>query len=139
MRVNTIMINQKYKIALLSVLAILFILISAISSSNVVKKADSNDNLESEIDSLAISIIQLYFDAKYGWDKLQLRKDITGPNQTGLYYGTEVENNVNFTSISHYYPIISAYSMYKISNDTRYLDLVKEMFSNVLKYSKGIP
>ena len=38
----------------------------------------------------SLPIFQLYQDAKYAWDQLQLRKDVYGPNKTGLFYGTDV-------------------------------------------------
>ncbi len=85
----------------------------------------------------SIPIFQLYQDAKYAWDKLQLRKDAYGLNKTDFFYSTEVIENVNATITNNlgYLPIY--YSMYKITNDSNYLALARNMISNIMKYSLG--
>ncbi len=87
--------------------------------------------------SSSISIVQLYQDAKYAWDRLQLRKDFYGANQTGFFFSTEVIKNVNFSTTNNlgYLPIY--YAMYKITNDSSYLTLAREMFNNVLKFTSA--
>jgi hypothetical protein len=99
-------------------------------------KYENNDtDLANALNTLPI--FQLYLDAKYAWDKLQLRRDIYGPNKTGFYYPSEVIDNVNTTSTNNlaYLPVY--YSMYKLTNDSNYLSIARNMTSNVLQYNLG--
>ena len=85
----------------------------------------------------SLPIFQLYQDAKYAWDKLQLRKDVYGPDKTGFFFTTDVVNNVNYSVVNNLGFLKVYYSMYKMTNDSTYLDLARELFLNILDYCSG--
>ncbi|MHA2307347.1 MAG: hypothetical protein ACXACU_18355 [Candidatus Hodarchaeales archaeon] len=104
----------------------------------LVSTSSSEEELESETDENlsppAIPIFQLYLDAKYAWDKLQLRKDVYGPNQTEFFFSTAVQSNTNYSTVNNLGLLSVFYSMYKITNDSSYLELASDLFSQILKY-----
>lgn len=77
-----------------------------------------------------ISIFQLYEDAKYAWKKLQTRIDYYGPKITKMYFGTEISTNNNLSTAMSLELLPTFYSMYKITNDTNYLNAAWEMFQD---------
>ncbi|MFX0062404.1 MAG: glycoside hydrolase family 47 protein [Candidatus Hermodarchaeota archaeon] len=82
----------------------------------------------------SLSIFQLWGDAKYAWDKLQTRRDKYGPIQTAMYFTTEVVTNVNTSTAYSSQLLATFYAMYKITNDSSYLDAAWEMFQDIVKY-----
>ncbi|MFW9990987.1 MAG: hypothetical protein ACFFD4_02895 [Candidatus Odinarchaeota archaeon] len=77
-----------------------------------------------------LSIYELYLDAKYAWDKLQLRRDVYGPVKTGFYFETEVSYDVN---MSYSIPMVPVtYAMYKITGDHQYLDAGWKVFQDYM-------
>ncbi|MFW9777489.1 MAG: hypothetical protein ACFFE8_01465 [Candidatus Heimdallarchaeota archaeon] len=92
----------------------------------------------STVPSGSISIYQLYQDAIYAWDRLQSRKDDSGPVKTGFHYRTRVSSDYNYTWADTLNLLPTYYSMYKITNDTSYLDQAWVMFQNLIQYSTRI-
>ncbi|MHA2246047.1 MAG: hypothetical protein ACXADY_13875 [Candidatus Hodarchaeales archaeon] len=95
--------------------------------SEIEIKSDSESSLP------AIPIYQLYLDAKYAWDKLQLRKDIYGPIKTDFFYSTEVLSNENSSIINNLGFLLVYYSMFKMTNDSNYLDSARDLFSKIIE------
>ncbi|MHA1972136.1 MAG: hypothetical protein ACTSW1_04015 [Candidatus Hodarchaeales archaeon] len=95
----------------------------------VVKSTEEEKNME-----LTISIYQLYKDALYAWQRLQTRRDFYGSVSTGLYFRTEVQTNKNSTHSYSLGVLPIFYSLYKISNDSIFLDLARETLESVWKY-----
>ncbi|MFX1535115.1 MAG: hypothetical protein ACFFDI_12895, partial [Promethearchaeota archaeon] len=85
----------------------------------------------------SISIIEILNDCLYAWDKLQTRRDMYGPNQTSMYFKTEVVSNSNYSQAYSVELLPTFYAMYKITNDSSYLDAAWEMFQDILTYCLG--
>ncbi len=119
---------------LISILLMTHIAATTLFVSTSYLREGLGSETDSDLTPPSIPIYQLYLDAKYAWDKLQLRKDVYGPNQTGFFYSTAVQSNTNDSIVNNlgYLPVF--YSMYKITNDSSYLELASDLFSQVLEY-----
>ncbi|MFX1254453.1 MAG: hypothetical protein ACFFCZ_22765 [Promethearchaeota archaeon] len=80
----------------------------------------------------SVSILQMWEDAKYAWNKLQTRRDKYGPVQTAMYFSTEVVANVNSSTAYSPQLLATFYAMYKLTNDSSYLDAAWEMFQDIV-------
>ncbi|MHA2176687.1 MAG: hypothetical protein ACXABI_17820, partial [Candidatus Hodarchaeales archaeon] len=142
MRVNPFYINRSILKASTSPLLVTIVTISLIIFPLSFVGQDSNaiptsNSTLSDYSSCSIPIVQLYQDAKYAYDKMQLRQDIYNPNQTGFYFSTEVIENRNYTVTNNLGHSTIFYVMYKMTNDSNYLDLARNLFLNILKYCSG--
>jgi hypothetical protein len=81
--------------------------------------------------------VELFEDAKFAWDRLQTRVDDTGPNNTNLYYYTRVGSNENLTKAASVELLPTFYAMYKITNDSYFLDRAWLMFLSLLDNCQG--
>jgi len=115
---------------------ILMLTISVINSNSLLKLSNRENSISDEISFTKshISIKNLYEDALFSWEKLQLRKDIYGKTKTGLYFSQEIETQKNMTSVIGGEVLGILYALYKISGNRSYLDLAWSYWNKILTY-----
>ena len=121
---------------MIGVLSISFLLILSllVDLSNVFETTFVSED-ESHENTAAIYILQLYSHAKYAWDRLQRRKDTYSPIKTGFYYSTEITNRRDYPLVNNLELLQVCYAMYKITNDTLFLQEAKTLFLSILEYN----
>lgn len=93
-----------------------------------------NNKNTNELSNITIPIYQIYLDSEYAWQKLLTRQDRVGPIDTNMFFGTEVIANVNKTLACGVELLSTIYSMYKITNNSDYLEIGWEMFQDIISY-----
>ncbi|MHA1227408.1 MAG: hypothetical protein ACTSPV_11750, partial [Candidatus Hodarchaeales archaeon] len=124
-------IRKIFRKQLFVLLLSLSIIFTSLSTNTKLTVESTIKQTEAE---LTIPIFQLYKDALYAWEKLQTRRDVYGDVSTGLYFGTEVQSNNNYSNSYNLGILQVFYSLFKITNDSNYLFLAKETLNSVLNY-----